>query len=84
VNIGSVRRRTAEVLRSWSAAQILRASGRKVETRTEVLGFGRHLGRSPNVAQGGTSMGRERARVDLLNLLGLRLMARPAKQTAGR
>jgi hypothetical protein len=82
IRIGSVRRTAAEVLFRFVRAtpQIHRASSRKVEMRPEVLGCGRHLGRSPNIPQFKTSrMNHERVWVDLralLCLLCLGLMAR--------
>src|SRR6476646_1976585 len=74
IRIGSVRRTAAEILFRFVRAtpQIHRASSRKVEMRPEVLGCGRHLGRSPNIPQFKTSrMNHERVWVDLRALLCL-------------
>lgn len=65
------------------------AAGGEVEMRPEIFRRGRHLGKSPYVAQGHriTADGRtgddvERARSDAL--LSLRLVGRPTKYEAGR
>ena len=66
-----------------TTGQILRASSRKVEMRTEVSGLSRHHGRSPNISQGEASTRRGRACVELLCLLGLGRVARPSRHIVG-
>src|SRR5262245_53961967 len=69
----------------------VRRLGREVEMRPEIFRRGRHLGKSPHIAQGHritadrrTGNDVERARPDARSLLSLRMIGRPTEREAGR